>query len=399
MIRNLMMRAFSALLALSLVTPAIAQDNVARALAIQAMQKASNDAVDSAARSGLLRTMPLEERRAREGVPVNASVQGTTASVPVGAANVLAGQLSVPTIGKIVWLDSVTVSADVAGLYFIAVIGADTTAFGPPQAFVRLSPNQPVTVPIKAYLRQFQGGLDGNVSLFIRNNSSGAAAVVNATMILNATQVTDDLNYSAARTIMAVGDSTWVGSAFGPTKTSAMLPFMVRDYFNDLGSDARVILKSISGSSTASHEGWRLAGWYDVDYTDMLLYNVGINDAIQGTGTIQYLANLDKFWKWFHARRPNAKMIVFAPGPLEDDTSETNAVAIRTAASGYVSGIANPNLIYINLGGSFDRKVTSFYSSNTSTDPVGARRHPSDAGHAAEMVKAKAALQALGTMF
>jgi hypothetical protein len=50
-LRLIMMRMFATLLSISLAAPAAAQDNVARGLAVQAMQKASTAAVDPAARA------------------------------------------------------------------------------------------------------------------------------------------------------------------------------------------------------------------------------------------------------------------------------------------------------------------------------------------------------------
>jgi lysophospholipase L1-like esterase len=148
----------------------------------------------------------------------------------------------------------------------------------------------------------------------------------------------------------------------------------------------RNVLKSESGSDSKEHEIARANGWHDIAQCDLCVYALGINDAVRtGTATAtivsEYLASLTAFWNWYRNRYPSGKMIVLGVAPLENNADETNAVALRSAASGFVANAASSMLGYINLGAAFDRAGgTTVY---VTTDTAGSRIHPNNASHIA----------------
>ena len=97
---------------------------------------------------------------------------------------------------------------------------------------------------------------------------------------------------------------------------------------------------------------------------------IGVNDAGGAVSGSAYTSNLTAFWSWASKRYPDAKMVICGVTPLENNTSEANAATLRSAASSYVSGVADSRLKYINLGSAFDRTVSSNY---VGSDPAGSR--------------------------
>ena len=336
----------------------------------------------------------LLERLAREGEQLalygSGSVTGLTPGT--GYNSTVASTAALPIVGKIVWLESVTVSMATtspnnASALLQINIGAPSLFSGIYTNFV-LQSGGSITIPVRQFLRPAMINA-GTISVSIRqlnvDGSASASTVVYAGINSIATKVTDDLNFSAPKTILVAGDSTTNGT--GPTATANMFPFRFKQFLQGKGVDARIVLKSVSGSTTSNHEAWRLAGYYDVARPDLIFYDVGINDAGAGVavGDVStagtYVYNLNKFVSSMSSRWPGEKIVVLGVKPLENNTSEALAVLYRAAASTYVTGLGNPNVKYTNFGAAFDRTAgLTFYASS---DTAGQRVHENDNGHAA----------------
>lgn len=186
----------------------------------------------------------------------------------------------------------------------------------------------------------------------------------------------DSINLDAKRVFLMLSDSTWNGT--GPTSINYCVPYLINKFYRDAGVDCRYILKAYSGSTTTGHENFRAAGKYDFPKVDAIFYNLGINDAAQGYSTATSLANVASLVAWKRKRYPNNRLVICGSTPVQNNTYETTLAAMRSAVSSYVTGLADPSILYHNFGVAFDRTVDANYASSDGAG--GTRIHPTDAG-------------------
>jgi len=326
----------------------------------------------------------------READPIAFTAGSASTTVPTGGVNVaIATAQGFPLIGKAMLLNEISVGLSAPAIAQLEISQSLDTRFG---NFIKqvIVGTGGLTIPVNRIVRGFING-GPNVTLNIRNNLTAGSVDYIGTVGASGYRFADDFNFGAKKRVLFISDSTLNGT--GPTKTANMWAFLVKAHLVALGYDVRVVLKSVSSSTTADHEGWRAAGYHDIAAPALVVYGVGINDAGAAVSDSAYTANVDAMWSWVEKRWPDAKMIVTGVTPLENNTSETRAAGLRTAADSFVSGEASPRLKYINLGNAFDRTNPAFY---VASDPAGNRVHPNDAGHAAVATTFNTAFDALG---
>jgi len=232
------------------------------------------------------------------------------------------------------------------------------------------------TVPIGQFIRQF----DFDFLLITKGvmGAIGTTSGVNVVFRLNGYLVTDDLNFSADKTILIIGDSKFNGT--GPTGKLKNFQWSMLRYFRDnLGVNCRYVNRSISGSCSTDHEQLRQMGRYDeLAYVNLIYYGVGANDAGYSVPINTTNANLDALIAWKKKFWSNAVLVLEGPPPLQLDIVETKAAAIRASMFSKVEAAADPKIKYFNAGTAFDRTVNSYYASS---DPIGQGVHLSDTGH------------------
>lgn len=340
-------------------------------------------------------TVDMETRCYVEGEPYSIYGNNFTAAVSVstGAQNTTIVSATnpavIPTIGKIAWLDSVTVSLDTIGGAQISLT-QDSNTFWTQRVWQGiLAANSPVVFPIHSFLRSFQTGSSG-ITLAVRNNLTAGSVSYKGAVAAQGCVLTDDLNLDAKYSALWIGDSVYNGT--GPTATNKMLPFLIRDWYTSTYAlDTRVILRSRSSTTSSNWETYRQLGAFDGLAPSVVWYEPGINDAGAAVSSSTYLANVTAFVTYARKKWPKAHVVVLGVGPLENNTSEASAVTYRSAASSYVSGLADGYVHFCDLGSSFDRTVSSNY---VGTDTPGSRVHPNDTGHAAEAVVVEACITA-----
>lgn len=320
----------------------------------------------------------FQERLIREGDPWTQNHFLGPTTVATGAVNVSAATApGTNLVGKATWVEAITVSMSAPA---IAQVQIPASADGRFPGFLHqfVVGTTPISVPVRQLIRNITHSNNGNVAVSIRNNLTAGSVDYYVGVSLNGYRITDDFDYDAEKPILYVGDSILNGT--GPTKTANMWPFLVKDYLRGLGYDTRVILKSVSSSTTTEWENWRSAGYIDITDPALVVYAVSVNDAGAAVSDATYLANITAFWNWAKWNFPLAKCIICGTTPLENNTSETRAVGLRATASAYVTSVADARLKYIDLGTAFDRLVSGNYAA---TDTPGSRVHPNDTGHAA----------------
>lgn len=340
--------------------------------------------------SNLARGGDLHAWMMREGEPITRFGNGS-ATPAAGNVNtqVAATSAGMPFIGKAMWAETVTVSVDQKAIIQIG-LGGDSSSRCPGFTTQHVADvGVPVVIPIRQLFRGFQVQT-AIWTVHVRRmlSASPGTDVINASISVQGWALTDDFAFDADKTILFVGDSILNGGS-GPSRTALMWPFKFRDYLRSLGTRARVVLKSVSGSFTSDHETWRQGGFHDIDNPDLIVYALSVNDAGSSVSSATVLANATAFWEWARDRYPNAKVILCGTSPLANNTSETNAAAYRTALQTYVAGVNDARLKYVNLGAAFDRTVSGNY---TGADGI----HPNDTGHAALASAFNAAFGALG---
>ncbi len=322
----------------------------------------------------------LLQRGLVEGDPLQlfANNSGAGVAVAAGAVNtVVIASTQPPRIGKIFFADTALISLDNPAVAQLGVGGDTVGRFPGISTQVLIGANAPIAIPVRALIRgfAFQNGIFG---VNVRNNLNAGSVTYKGSVTVNGFVITDDLNFSAKHTLGFFGDSTLNGT--GPTTTASMWPFIVRDWLIAQGFDCRNILKSVSGSTSGDHEGWRKAGWHGaLSKYAMGFYNLGINDAGAGVSAATALANATAFWTWWDKKYPKAPLVIVGITPLENNTSETAAAAIRSAVAAWVTSVASPRLKYVATEALWDRTVASNYAG---TDAAGSRVHYTDAPHA-----------------
>lgn len=327
----------------------------------------------------LFKLLPLAERVATEGEPYGPSLMGDNITITDGYN---LGSLPLASLSRAFYLETLTFSSNRLAMLQVLLANNPTQTTAQEVYRVIVGPGQPAVIPVRNIFRPHQASTP-NTSLNL-----GAVTVRRA---LDTTptgaylgistagfSIYDDLDFTADRVGLVIGDSILNGTA-GITQKAKSMEWLIRGYFRDRGTRLRLINKSVSGSTSSDHEARRAAGVYDFPQVDYLHYQLGTNDA----GTISAAtagANCAAMIAYKQKRYPKATMIVWGATPREDNTTETALVAIRAAQQSAVTAAADPKVLFCSLAAAFDRTNLANYAA---TDATGQHVHPTDAGHAA----------------
>jgi lysophospholipase L1-like esterase len=209
----------------------------------------------------------------------------------------------------------------------------------------------------------------------------GDGAPIRITVHGFCTVLAADMNINARKSMLWIGDSISKGSGGGDyVGPHGHYAYIAKDHLCNLGYDYRLILKAEGGKTTGSAEVWRNQQALTVarpKQVGIIVYNMGANDHADPATA---LTNLGIFVPWARKIYPQATIIVMGPSPAENNTTEAGIATVRANYSGYVTGLADPRVLYCNLGTAFDRTDPANYSA---LDTAGFRIHPSAAGYAA----------------
>ena len=236
--------------------------------------------------------------------------------------------------------------------------------------------NQTINIPVNQYFRNFPV-----FTGYLENGDGTTTCKIDVN--INGTVITDSNNIRGKNTILWVGDSISAMSGLPQNayaKKYELHTHMVNDLFISKNKDTRLAVVAKGGTNSSQGEIARKSGHFDyVKTPDYFFYHFGANDASQGVSSAVYNANVKSFIDWAKVKNSNAKIIILGITPLANATSNTNAIALRSSLSSYLSGLSLPNVYYCDLANAFDRTVSSNYSS---ADTVGQGVHPNIAGMA-----------------
>jgi len=324
--------------------------------------------------------LSLIERLNREGDLIGnaADEDFTSFTISPGAGTPAISGLpsGTPSVGRAVCLSHLLISCTtpIVGRYQVTanpIAGAGSAQIM--DMGFSCGPNFPVSVPMGVFMRS---SLKQEARCYIRRWLDPEVA---GTHYFQAGVVgwhlADAINFDARKVILCIGDSLWNGT--GPSDVTHCIPWLINRFYRDRGVDSRYILKAYSGSTTTGHERFRQAGRYDFPQVDAIFYQLGTNDAGQGYPTATSLANIAAFIGWKQKQYPEAKLVVLGPPPVENASSEAALAAIRTAAAAHISALADPHVLFCDLGDAFNPLDAGNY---VGSDTPGGRVHPGDAG-------------------
>lgn len=335
--------------------------------------------------------MSFRERCNTEGRPYNAGTSTINGTFTTDGS--VSASFTAPGLTRAYAVDTITVTCNRSARVQITLGETGISTSDANMWTVQTSPGIPVVIPVTAIVRPSvtsynNGGLG---SARVREIYDGGATTgVNLFAFTSGYSLTDDLDYSAEKVYLHLGDSI-TGAGTGITDKSYQYDWQTLDYLRSQGHSLRMVNMSVSGSTSALHDSRRKLDAYHFPQVDLIGFSSGVNDAAQAVPTATYKTNVKNMIAWKQARYPAATMIVYGPTPAENNTTETALVAIRTAASEAVSEANDPRVKYCNLGPAFDRTVTSNYAG---TDTAGSRLHPSNAGHASVFTIVKSFIDA-----
>lgn len=301
-------------------------------------------------------------------------------------SNYAIGNVTCP-VNRAFWVETIEFSSASHNVSVQVQFDAATAGGNPGLVRAHIPKNGTVVVPVRQLVRQasmLAGGNAGSVAIRAVRNDDGTASTADISAMslvvnVHGRLIYDDIDVDAGKLIFGIGDSIFNG--VGATTKNACWMWGVKKFYEGKGIRSRVSLKSKSGSTSGDHKNWLDLGLYDsAPKPDLFVYELMANDAAQSIPTATYLANMQKAVNWARARWPAAKILVVGCHGLENDPFEANAVAMRAAADGWVSGLGDAQVKYVSLATAFDRKVAANFAS---TDTAGQRVHPSDAGRAA----------------
>lgn len=312
----------------------------------------------------------------REGRAVTANVVNFSGTMPTSRTFI--GSSTVIGYGNGFYCTSVVISVNSTipvGVQVVITEADDNDLF---QRLTNVSRNriynQTISIPVNEYFRDFPV-----ISVYLENGDGSATGKID--VVTNGVVITDSQNFDANNLCLWVGDSITAMSGL-PQNNYAykyqLHTHMINNYLISKGKDTRLSIQAVGGTTSSQGESARLRGFFDgPGKAQYCFYHFGANDAIQGVSSSIYTTNIGNFITWALSRNSTTKIIILGITPLQNNTSNTNAIALRSAANSYVNGLGKSNVFYCELGNSFDRTNSSYYSS---ADPAGSGVHPNIAG-------------------
>lgn len=188
--------------------------------------------------------------------------------------------------------------------------------------------------------------LHGNsvVTLSLFNHAANTTTHVFGQVI--AGDMTDDMNYTADKQQLFVGDSITYNAAVGNFQSYTFADtwvYKTRQYYIDKGIDTRLVNISTHGINTSQIETQRIQGKFNSRKYDQIIYMAGTNDSSASFSGPQITAavalintNYANFINWKKISQPQAKLIMVTPPPIQDATREAQLVQFRSAMQAQV---------------------------------------------------------------
>lgn len=291
----------------------------------------------------------------------------------------------VPTITKCIAIQDYTAECS-SDIYLQKIFGGADSGF---RGVV--GPNNPLHIQGPIFVKPGKI-ISGNI-LGLTKPTTPIGNRVLFTESMRAFTMSADLNWSANKSILLLGDSNFEGSAMGLTRVSDgaqttrfdVVTWLLRNWYRVNGNDVRLIDFSVAGWASPEFENLRLNGDLEMpEQPSLIIYAVGTNDRYANI----HLSNLTKFLTWAQSQYPSSKILVLGPIPKQGSTTIDGVITnneallntIRTNSENLVNQINKPDQIaFINCGLAWDVNDNSKYSNFDGTAD-GSHIHPNSTG-------------------
>lgn len=264
-------------------------------------------------------------------------------------------------------------------LTFAGATGIGNYPYSSYRAFI--SPGQEFRLQIDAI---FSGSVIPQIVFFYQKCTDTDLTNAYIGCGVSATTLADDLNFSADKKMMWIGDSIPNGAAISSNKMLSFVYGTWKFLRETQGYNVQLISKCYSGMSSIGAEFLRSQGKFNVKQLDIIFYGHGVNDTTTvstgQTSQATYRGNLDALKNWRSKFYPNIPIIILGPTSCQNATRESQLVTLRGWAAQWVTdqvSAGDPRVYFCNLGtptgGSVPYNPTldaSFVSSDSPSDKV-----------------------------
>ena len=306
----------------------------------------------------------LQTMLVREGMPIYAS-SSNAAGVKASGAGLTSHFINA---GHAWFVDTLTLSSneDITVLVTTSAPSIAATGVTGMNYRVMLKAGVPLPISINRFIYELN-----TISILTQTVTTAGFAFISS---LGGVRVCNDFAFDADKTMLVIGDS--ISNGTGPSYGSDQYTFIVRDWLYSQGKSTRCMLKGSGSYTSANITALRKTGQLMPTAPDLVLYNIGINDASLAAFQAEFpsiLAHKQKYW-------PNAKMICLGMTPRQGASEASVSVPIRSYMSTTVSALADPKIYYCSLATAFSPVGDTYYITNDGTTNT-TRVHPNDAGH------------------
>jgi hypothetical protein len=286
---------------------------------------------------------PNPQQLAIEGYPVIGSLQQTTYGTLIAQnATLLSGTIQLCDLGagKAAWVEEIVFTAT-GGCPWTAscILYNGSFALNPTPSTETIFADMPMDggAIVKKIQRPY---LEGS-KLVVTLTALDTGRRPTITIDVRGVSFTDDFNFDAKTLALMIGTSCDGGFMGIDPATSLryrnewLHMYQVRDKVLDAKKSMRFINKAIVGGESDMWAKMLTSGIFGGTNYDLLIVNLGTNDAITGSGitTTQFETNLKKFITHRNRYRPEASIIFMDPTPTD--------TAIRSGIAAYRTSVAN----------------------------------------------------------
>lgn len=307
----------------------------------------------------------LQTMLVREGMPIYAS-SSNTAGVKASGAGLTSHFINA---GHAWFVDTLTLSSneDITVLVTTSAPSIAATGVTGMNYRVMLKAGVPLPISINRFIYELNA-----ISILTQTVTTAGFAFISS---LGGVRVCNDFAFDADKTMLVIGDSMSNGT--GPSYGSDQYTFIVRDWLYSQGKSTRCMLKGSGSYTSANITALRKTGQLMPTAPDLVLYNIGINDASLAAFQAEFpsiLAHKQKYW-------PNAKMICLGMTPKQGASEASVSVPIRSYMASTISALNDSKIYYCSLANAFSSVGDTYYMTTDGTTNT-SRIHPNDAGHA-----------------
>lgn len=307
----------------------------------------------------------LEVMLVREGMPIFSS-SSNASGVKAEGASLTSHFIAA---GHAWFVDTLTLSSneDISVLVTISAPSIAATGITGMNYRVMLKAGVPLPILINRFIYELN-----TISVVCQTVTTSGFSFISS---LGGVRVCNDFAFDADKIMLVIGDS--ISNGTGPSYGVDSYTFIVRDWLYSQGKSTRCILKGSGSYTSANITALRKTGQLMTTTPDLILYNIGINDASLAAFQAEFpsiLAHKQKFW-------PKAKMICLGMSPRQGASEASISVPIRSYMASTVAALNDPKVFYCSLETAFSSVGDTYYMTTDGTTNT-TRIHPNDAGHA-----------------